>query len=146
MAIEVFFGTIPADRLYDTRHDMWVQRDGASVVVGATAFGVFLAGKAIAFTAKPRGAEVACGRGLGTVESSKTVVAVHSPVSLVLDETNEAAEERPQLINDAPYGAGWMVRGRPLAWDGESPDLVDAATYAAHVRAMNPGAIVELVP
>ncbi|MDO8931565.1 MAG: hypothetical protein Q7U97_04155 [Rhodocyclaceae bacterium] len=141
-----FHGALPADRLYDTRYDMWVRCDGADVVVGATAFGIFLAGKVIAFTAKPKGAEVALGRGLATVESAKTVIAVHAPLSFVLDLPNEAAEERPQLVNDDPHGAGWMARGRPLAWAAESPALVDAAAYAAHIRAMEPGAVVELVP
>jgi len=142
MARETFVGAVPDDRLYDTRHDMWVLGDGERVIVGATAFGLFLAGRIIAFTAKPRGAEVALGRGLGTVESSKTVVAIHSPLSLVVDEINEAAENQPRLVNDDPYGTGWMVRGRPLAWQAECAALVDAAAYAAHVRAMEPGAVV----
>lgn len=140
---EPFRGTIPAGLRYDTHHDMWVRRDGDDVVVGATAFGIYLAGKVIAFTAKPRGAEVARGRGLGTIESAKTVIAVHAPLAFVLAEGNETAEERPQLINDDPYGAGWMARGRPLAWDLDSAQLVDAAAYAAHVRAMDPGAEVD---
>ena len=140
---EPFRGTIPAGLLYDTRHDMWVRRDGDEVVVGATAFGIHLAGKVIAFTAKPRGAEIARGRGLGTIESAKTVIAVHAPLAFVLAEGNETAEERPQIINDDPYGAGWMARGRPSAWDADSAQLVDAAAYAAHVRAMDPGAEVD---
>lgn len=143
MARSPFHGSVPADRLYDTRYDMWVRREGETVVLGATSFGLFLAGELIAFTAKPRGAQVAVGRGLGTVESSKTVQAVHSPLSLVLEAGNEAAEERPRYINSDPYGAGWMVRGRPLAWDEESPALVDAAAYIAHIRAMEPEAVVE---
>ena len=142
MTSEPFRGIIPADRRYDTLHDMWVLREGDAVVIGTTAFGLHLSGKIIAFTAKPRGAEVVAGRGLGTVESAKTVLAVHAPVSLVLEVANEAAEERPQLINDDPYGAGWMVRGRPLAWDAQVPALVDAATYAAHVRVIDRGADV----
>ncbi len=146
MAAEAFRGAIPADRLYDTRHDMWVQGDGAAVVVGATGFGIFLAGRVVSFTAKPKGAQVERGRGLGTVESAKTVSAVHARLSFVLEESNESAEHSPQLVNDDPYGAGWMARGRPLAWDEESPALVDATDYAAHIRAMDPGAIVELVP
>ncbi len=143
MAQEIFRGAIPADRLYDPRHDMWVMGDGERVIVGITSFGLHLMGHLIAFTAKPRGAEVAAGRGLGTVESSKTVIAIHSPLSLVLDETNEPAERRPQLINDDPYGAGWAVRGRPLAWAAESVELVDAAAYIASVRRMAPDAMIE---
>jgi glycine cleavage system H protein len=144
MATEPFHGTIPADLHYDTRHDMWVRRDGDSVVIGATAFGIHLAGTVIAFTAKPKGAEIARERGIGTIESAKTVIAVHSPLSFVLDEPNESAEEKPQLINTDPYGDGWMAKGRALAWNEECPRLVDAHAYATHVHAMDPRAQVEV--
>jgi glycine cleavage system H protein len=80
------------------------------------------------------------------VESSKTVIAVHAPVSLALDRANEAAEKRPQLLNDDPYGAGWLVRGRPLAWETEVGELVDAAAYRSHVLAMEPEASFEESP
>jgi glycine cleavage system H protein len=79
-------------------------------------------------------------RGLGTVECAKTVLAVHAPVSFVLLEANEAAEERPAVINRDPYGAGWMVRGRPTAWEAECGLLTDAAGYRAHVRRIEPEA------
>jgi len=61
----------------------------------------------------------------------------------VLEEANELAERRPQIINTDPYGGGWMVRGRPLNWQAEASVLVDAAAYAAHVRAMEPDAVIE---
>ena len=140
MARERFRGAVPDGLLYDTRHDMWVRREGEAVVIGATSLGIFLAGEIIAFTAKPKGAEVADGRGLGTVECAKTVLAVHAPISLILDEGNEAAEENPALVNGDPYGRGWMVRGRPLDWAGECGGLVDAAAYRRHVLALEPDA------
>jgi glycine cleavage system H protein len=137
----VYCGAVPDGLLYDTLYDMWVRRDGDIVTMGATSFGLHLAGEIIAFTPKPRGAEVARGRGLGTVECSKTVLAVHAPVSIVGLEGNEDAEERPALLNHDPY-ANWMVRGRPTAWAIEVADLVDAMTYRRHVLAMEPEAIV----
>ena len=143
MVRERFRGAIPVGLLYDTAHDMWVRREGDEVVVGATAFGLHLAGEVIAFTAKPRGAAVERGRSLGTVESAKTVIAVHAPVSLALDCPNEAAEENPRLVNADPYGAGWMVRGRPRAWEAEAGTLVDAAAYRAHILGLEPDAILE---
>jgi glycine cleavage system H protein len=119
---------------------MWVHAAGDEVVIGASSFGVFLAGEIIAFTAKPKGAEVALGRGLGTVECAKTVLAVHAPLSFLLLEANEAAEERPALLNRDPYATGWMVRGRPTAWETESARLVDAPSYRAHIRRVEPEA------
>ncbi|MBL8489873.1 MAG: hypothetical protein JNM82_03750 [Rhodocyclaceae bacterium] len=140
MARETFRGTVPRDRLYDPDQDMWVAGDGEGVTVGATAFGLFLAGEIIGFTGKPRGGAVERHRGLGTVECAKTVLAVRSPLSLENLEANEAAEEMPGMINGAPYGAGWLARGRPTAWDAERALLVDAAAYRARILAIEPGA------
>lgn len=135
-----FRGAVPDGLLYDPEHDMWVRGGEDEVLIGATAFGIFLAGEIIAFTAKPNGAEVELGRGLGTVECAKTVLAVHAPLSFVLLEGNEAAEERPAMLNRDPYHAGWMVRGRPTAWAAESGRLVDAASYRLHIKRIEPDA------
>ena len=140
MARQTYRGCIPDGLLYDAEYDMWVRADGNDVVIGASSFGLFLAGEIIAFTAKPKGAEVALGRGLGTVECAKTVLAVHAPLSFVLLEANEAAEERPAILNRDPYQAGWMVRGQPTAWEAERGRLVDADAYRAHVRRIEPAA------
>jgi glycine cleavage system H protein len=140
MAHTPFHGEIPDDLLYDTHHDMWVRElpDG-EVLIGITAFGVFLAGEIIAFTAKPKGAEVEHGRGLGTVESAKTVLAVHAPLAFSLLEANEALEERPEPINREPYAA-WLVRGQPHDWSAARTGLVEAAAYRDHILAVEPAA------
>lgn len=141
MAHTPFTGSIPDDRLYCARYDMWVQEtaDG-EVLIGATSFGIFLAGEIIAFTSKPKGAEVEIGRGMGTVECRKTVLAVHAPIAFVLLEGNEAAEERPKLVNADPYGAGWLARAQPASWDEEKMLLLDAAAYRQHILKIEPEA------
>jgi glycine cleavage system H protein len=138
---EPFDGEVPDGLLYDTTHDMWLRREGELVVIGATAFGIHLAGEIIAFTAKPRGARVERGRGLGTVECAKTVLAVHAPVGFVLDQGNDELEEHPARVNRDPYRM-WMARGTPLAWDVDSGHLVDAQRYRAHVRELDPEATI----
>lgn len=144
MAHTPFSGSIPDDRRYCPRYDMWVQEIGhGEVLIGATSFGIFLAGEIIAFTSKPNGAEVALGRGLGTVECRKTVLAVHAPISLILLEGNERAELRPRDINTSPYGEGWMVRAKPTQWAAEQEGLLDAAAYRAHVLKIEPEACVD---
>jgi len=136
---ETFRGVIPDDLFYDTDHDMWVRCDGGEVVVGATAFGIHRAGEIIAFTAKPQGAVVERGRGLGTVECAKTVLAVHAPLGFVLAVGNDELEARPERLNVDPYAA-WMARGQPTDWEADSGRLVDAAAYRAHVRRAEPEA------
>uniref|UniRef100_Q47F26 Glycine cleavage H-protein n=1 Tax=Dechloromonas aromatica (strain RCB) TaxID=159087 RepID=Q47F26_DECAR len=141
MAHTPFTGSIPDDRLYSPHYDMWVQPgDNGEVLIGATSFGIFLAGEIIAFTAKPNGAEIEIGRGMGTIESRKTVLAVHAPISFVLLEGNETAEERPTVVNKAPYDAGWMARARPTNWPEDSATLVDAKAYRAHILKIEPEA------
>jgi glycine cleavage system H protein len=141
---EPFRGRIPADRLYDPAHDMWALRlpDGR-VRVGATAFGIHLAGELIMFTGKPRGAEVAAGRGLGTVETGKTILAVRSPVAVRALACNERAEESPEWIGRAPYDEGWLAEGEPVDWAADAARLVDAATYRQHVLGIDPLATIE---
>ena len=140
MALLPFRGAIPDDLLYDAEHDMWVRRQGDEALIGATAFGVHRAGEIIGFTAKPKGAEVDAGRGMGTVECAKTVLAVRTPLSFVLVEANEQAEEHPDILNRDPYLAGWMVRARPTAWEAERAALLDARAYREHVARVEPGA------
>lgn len=142
-----FSGSIPDDLRYYPDHDMWVRplADG-QVLIGATSFGMFLAGEVIACTLKPRGAQVERGRGMGTVECRKTVLALHAPLSFRLLEGNEAVEERPALVNRDPYGAGWMARGEPLDWAGEAGLLVDAAAYRRHVLSIEPEAVFHEQP
>lgn len=112
---------------------MWVKREDDLVVIGATAWGIHLAGEIIGFTAKPRGADVDAGRALGTVESAKTVLSVRAPVAVVLSQVNESLEENAAPLNSEPYEAGWMVRGRPRDWGADAAGLVDAAAYRAQV-------------
>ncbi|PKO47429.1 MAG: glycine cleavage system protein H [Betaproteobacteria bacterium HGW-Betaproteobacteria-4] len=141
MAHTPFSGTIPDNCLYCPRYDMWVREIGVDeVLIGATSFGIFLAGEIIAFTSKPKGAEVDIGRGMGTVECRKTVLAVHAPISFVLLEGNDEAEERPKLVNIEPYGKGWMARARPTRWADEKAQLVDAAAYRQHILKIEPEA------
>lgn len=140
-----FRDRLPSDRRYDPQREMWVRfcADG-SVEVGATAFGLQLAGQLIAFTPKPRGAEIERGRGLGTIETGKTVLAVHCPVSLRLEVANEDAESNPGLIEHAPYTSGWMIRGTPRNWEDDAVGLVDAAAYRVHCLGLLADAEIEV--
>jgi len=141
-----FHGLIPADRLYDPESDMWVlpDDDGDILQIGATSFGIHLAGKIIGFTSKPRGARVETGRGMATVECAKTVIAVHAPVGFELIEGNDTLEENPDLLNRDPYGAGWMARARALDWRKDIGRLVDAKHYRRRIRRVDPDAVIEI--
>lgn len=142
---ESFHGTLPSDRLYHPEHDMWVlPKDDGTFILGATAYGVHLAGKIIGFTCKPQGASVEPGRGMATIECAKTVIAVHAPIGFDLLVGNEQAEENPGLLNSDPYGAGWMVQGKPHDWLRDMAFLVDAKHYRKQIRRAVPDAEIEI--
>ena len=143
MPLQSFVGRIPDNCLYCRDTDMWVRHDEGQVLIGATAFGLHRAGEVIAFTAKPRGAEILRGKGMATIECHKTVLAVHAPVSFRLLAGNEDAEARPTIIGASPYVAGWMARGLPLAWASERISLCDADEYRHYILGIDPEARFE---
>ena len=76
------------------------------------------------------GASVSAGEVFGSVESVKSVSEIFAPLSGELSAVNEALDDAPELINDDPYGTGWIVRMR-LEDNGVLGDLLDAAGYRA---------------
>lgn len=105
----------PDDCYFDLEHDMWCRDLGdGRMQVGVSAFGVKISGNYF-YMCRPKsvGTEVEQGKTMGVVELSKTVVTIKAPVSGTVVEINEALEEKPELINQDPYGAGWICVIQP---------------------------------
>ncbi len=120
---------IPEDLRYTEEHE-WVRLEGDEVVVGITDHAQdALTG--IVYVESPEvGTSVSAGDGFGSVESVKSVSEIFAPLSGELSAVNEALEDAPELINDDPYGTGWIVRMR-LEDNRVFSDLLDAAGYRA---------------
>ena len=120
---------IPEDLRYTEEHE-WVRLEGDEVVVGITDHAQdALTG--IVYVELPEvGTSVSAGDGFGSVESVKSVSEIFAPLSGELSAVNEALDDAPELINDDPYGTGWIVRMR-LEDNGVLGDLLDAAGYRA---------------
>ena len=102
--------TFPTDRFYDAQCNVWLKPDGrGNVVLGATAFGVALAGEFIEFVPKPAGTRVDAGRAVGLLEIAKSLTSVRTPVAAVVVAANAAAVKDPMLINRQPYDGGWLL-------------------------------------
>ncbi len=115
----------PDDLYYDVESNVWCRREAdGTVTVGMTAYGVALAGPIVAFTPKAVGKHVEQERSVATVESGKWVGPVRAPVSGEIIAVNEALDGYPGLINDDPYGEGWMVRMQPSDWEDEVHTLL----------------------
>ena len=120
----------PSDRRYTEEHE-WVHDDGEVVRVGITHYAQEQLGDVVYVDLPAAGSEVDQGQAFGEVESTKSVSDLFAPVSGVIRERNDALEDRPELVNEDPYGDGWMVTIEPRD-RGQLDGLMNADAYAAH--------------
>jgi glycine cleavage system H protein len=122
-------GTLPADRLYAPEQDMWVRPESdGTATIGATHI-VAAHGQFMIFTPRPAGTVIARDRSMGVMETGKTAVAIHAPLSCRILETNAAAERSVEVVMRDPYGEGWLFRVELAAFEAERGSLMDALTY-----------------
>jgi glycine cleavage system H protein len=117
----------PDDLLYHAEHD-WARIDGDTAVFGITWYAQDQLGEVVFFEPPAVGTSVKQGEPYAEVESVKAVSDVIAPLSGEVTESNQALAEKPEAINDDPYGDGWMVKIR-LSQPGERNDLLDAQAY-----------------
>lgn len=117
----------PDDLLYHPEHD-WVRFDGDTATFGITWFAQDALGEVVFFDPPEVGTRVTKDEPYAEVESVKAVSDVIAPLSGEIVEVNAALGDKPEAINDDPYGDGWLVRVK-LSDEGERDALLDAATY-----------------
>jgi glycine cleavage system H protein len=117
----------PDDLLYHPEHD-WVRLDGGTATFGITWFAQDALGEVVFFDPPEVGTRVTKDEPYAEVESVKAVSDVIAPLSGEIVEVNTALADKPEAINDDPYGDGWLVRVK-LADEGEQEALLDAAAY-----------------
>ena len=116
----------PKDLRYTKDHE-WTRKDGDTVTVGVTGFAVEQLGDITLVDLPEVGDEAAAGDAFGTIESVKSVSDLYAPVSGKVVAINEALEDRPELVNESPYGEGWLVRVEGGGKDHDS--LLDVEAY-----------------
>lgn len=124
---------IPADLQYTETHEWLRTLDDGVLELGVTEHAQHSLGDLVYVELPEVGSEVSAGEGCAVVESTKAASDVYSPVDGEVVAINEALAESPELVNQDPYGEGWLVRIRP-AEDGLPEGLLDADGYAAHVE------------
>jgi glycine cleavage system H protein len=121
----------PKDLRYTKEHE-WARRTGKTVVVGVTAHAQEALGDVVYVDLPKLGAALSAGASFGTVESTKAVSELFAPLSGKVVRVNEALSNEPQLINQDPYGKGWICEVEPST-PAEFDGLMDAAAYTALV-------------
>lgn len=121
----------PEGLLYHPEHD-WAQIEGDVATFGITWFAQDALGEVVFFDPPTVGSTVTAGESYAEVESVKAVSDVVAPLSGEIVEVNEGLADKPEAINDDPYGEGWMVKVR-LSEPSETESLLDAATYQSQL-------------
>ena len=121
---------IPEELLYSSDHE-WTLEKGGVVTVGITDHAQTQLGD-ITYVELPEvGSEYEKGDDFGEIESNKSVSQLYAPVSGEIVEINEELDDSPEVINDDPYGEGWMVKIR-LTVPDQLSELMNADIYAEH--------------
>jgi glycine cleavage system H protein len=116
----------PENLKYTKDHE-WVKIDGDTVTIGITDFAQKELGDIVFIEVETVGETMDSGEVFGTVEAVKTVSDLFMPVNGEILELNEQLEDSPELVNDDPYGEGWMIK---VKWDKEGEtDLLSPEAY-----------------
>ena len=115
------------DLRYTKDHE-WARPEGDLVTCGVTDYAQDQLGDIVFVELPEVGDTLSKGDEFGTVESVKAVAELYSPIGGEVVEVNEELDESPQLVNQDPYGKGWMIKIRPSSPD-ELDDLMDAQQY-----------------
>jgi glycine cleavage system H protein len=117
----------PTDRRYTKEHE-WVRVEADLGTVGITDYAQDQLGDLVYLDLPSSGTQVKQLDKLGEIESVKAVSDLYSPVSGEVTEVNQEVVDRPELVNQSPYGQGWLVRVR-LADPAEMDGLLTAEQY-----------------
>jgi glycine cleavage system H protein len=126
--------TTPTDLRYTREHEWVLLADDGTALVGITHFAQEELGDVIYVSLPEAGSQVQQHETMGEAESVKAVSDLFSPVSGEVTEVNDALVDHPEIVNQDPYGEGWMIRVR-LADQGELANLLTAQEYDAFVAA-----------
>jgi glycine cleavage system H protein len=123
---------IPQELRYSRDHE-WVRVDGSIARVGITDFAQESLGDVVFVQLPDVGLEIVAGASASEIESTKSVSDVYVPVSGVVQAVNAALADTPELVNQDPYGEGWILEVA-LADPSELDALLDADAYRTLVE------------
>ncbi|HKJ30492.1 MAG TPA: glycine cleavage system protein GcvH [Balneolales bacterium] len=118
----------PEDLKYTSEHE-WVRDNGdGTVTVGITEFAQSELGDIVFVELNDEGDELEQNETFGTVEAVKTVSDLYAPVTGKITELNEELEDHPEIVNEDPFGKGWMVK-MTMEDTSQLDNLMDAEAY-----------------
>lgn len=123
---------IPENLLYTKQHE-WIKVDGKKGVAGITHFAQDQLGDVVFVEPPQLGASLTQDQAMGVVESVKTVSDLYAPVSGTVTSANTELEAQPELVNQDPYGKGWLIE-LDISETKELNSLLSAEKYAEFIQ------------
>lgn len=123
---------IPQNLLYTREHE-WIRVEGTEAFVGITDYAQSELGEIVFVDVPTVGETLSQNEVFGSVEAVKTVSDLNMPASGEVIEFNETLNDQPELVNNDPYGEGWMIR-ISVTDSSELGNLLDAAAYAELIK------------
>jgi glycine cleavage system H protein len=126
---------VEKDLLYTKDHE-WVKIEGSQATIGITDYAQHALGD-ITFVELPSvGAQIKQQEAFTTVESVKAASDIYAPLSGKITKVNEALDEKPEAINNSPYGEGWIAVVE-ISDESEKKMLIDAPSYEEYIKNLN---------
>ena len=119
----------PGELKYSKEHE-WVRMNGNIAEVGVTVFAQESLGDVVFIDLPEAGTDVEQFAKFGEIESVKAVSDLFSPVGGKIVEVNSEATDRPEAVNEEPYGSGWLIKVE-ISDTAQLDELMDVATYEA---------------
>jgi glycine cleavage system H protein len=116
----------PTNLKYTEEHE-WLLVDGDNATVGITAYAAEKLGDVVYVELPKVGASITAGTVVGEIESTKSVGELYAPVTGTVTEVNDAVVSSPELVNEDPFGNGWLIK----VSFSDVPALLDADAYTA---------------
>lgn len=117
----------PNELKYTADHE-WVRINGSEAVIGITDFAQSELGEIVYVDVDTVGETIDRNEVFGSIEAVKTVSDLMMPLTGEILEVNEELEDNPELVNEDPYGKGWIIKVA-IADPAEADELLDAASY-----------------
>ena len=136
--IDKFTFKIPTDRYYH-REGVWALAEGDRVRIGLSDFLQQSSGDIAFAEVELEGTDLAFGDEVATIETMKTDVVLPSPVAGTVVEVNPAMETEPEVVNQDPYGEGWLAVIEAEDWESDRDRLLAPQAYLALVRELAEG-------
>ena len=127
---------IVPENLYYTKEHEWLKVQGDTAIMGITDYAQKSLHEIVFVDLPEVGRKVKQMESIGTVESVKAVSEIYTPISGEIIEVNTELNEKPELVNQDPYGKGWIAKIQPEKLDEEIKNLLDPEKYREYLKAL----------